>query len=165
MSLLKEVELDALMRVASASKRDALLLRVMLECGLTSGEVVRLKKKHLLEDAVAIEGKRERSVPAPAKLVVQLKRLVESEKSEVFVFSGKQEMLSQRQVQKIVKKHARAAGLDKKVKPHSFRHAFAERFIQKNGDVFALAKILGHFSLAGARRAEKSAESRETKSY
>ena len=31
-----------------------------------------------------------------------------------------------------------------RVSPHTFRHTFAKRFIKKDGNIFALQKILGH---------------------
>ncbi len=154
---LNESQLFLLVRAAS-SERDELLLRVMLECGLTSSEAAKLKKENVLEDALLIEGKRRRKIPAHTRLAARLKKIAGNGKENVFIFSGKRQMLSQRQVQKIVKKHAGKAGLGGNVTPHSLRHAFAQKFIKKNGNAIALAKILGHSTLAGVEKYAKLAE-------
>lgn len=50
-------------------------------------------------------------------------------------------------VQLIVKNAAKRAGIDKHITPHTFRHSFATNFIENNGGVLPLSKMLGHASL------------------
>ena len=51
-------------------------------------------------------------------------------------------------VQALVKNAARAAGINKHVTTHVFRHSFATNFIQNNGNIRYLATILGHANVS-----------------
>lgn len=53
-----------------------------------------------------------------------------------------------RGITKGLEKEALKCGLDKHlVHPHAFRHLFAKKFLEKNGDIAMLADLLGHESL------------------
>lgn len=56
--------------------------------------------------------------------------------------------ISIRGITKGLEREARRVGLDPHlVHPHAFRHLFAKKFLEKNGDVAMLADLLGHESL------------------
>lgn len=69
------------------------------------------------------------------------------------IFTGtKDSVLSRSAVWQMLMKIADRAGVDKaKAHPHSFRHFFAKTYINKCGDITALANILGHNSLETTR--------------
>jgi len=50
-------------------------------------------------------------------------------------------------IQIIVKSSARAAGIKKKVTPHTFRHSFATELVRNGADITAVQKMLGHSDL------------------
>jgi len=56
--------------------------------------------------------------------------------------------LSEPVVQKAVRKYARAAGIRKKVTPHTFRHTFATEMVRNGADITAVQKMLGHSDLS-----------------
>jgi len=55
--------------------------------------------------------------------------------------------LSKVMIQIIVKSSARAAGIKKKVTPHTFRHSFATELVRNGADITAVQKMLGHSDL------------------
>jgi integrase/recombinase XerD len=56
--------------------------------------------------------------------------------------------LSRPVIEILVRKYARAAGIQKKVTPHSFRHAFATELVRNGADITAVQKMLGHSRLS-----------------
>lgn len=56
--------------------------------------------------------------------------------------------ISVRGISKGLEREAKKVGIDPKlVHPHAFRHLFAKKFLEKNGDIAMLADLLGHESL------------------
>lgn len=55
--------------------------------------------------------------------------------------------LTPRTVQRIVKKHALAAGIAHKVTPHMLRHGFATDLLENGADIRSVQTLLGHASI------------------
>ena len=67
-------------------------------------------------------------------------------------FSKTGNPLDTRDVQRLVAKFARLAGITRKVTPHTLRHTFATRFLRRGGDLATLQLLLGHANLATTAR-------------
>ncbi|MBI2989994.1 MAG: tyrosine-type recombinase/integrase [Candidatus Magasanikbacteria bacterium] len=55
--------------------------------------------------------------------------------------------LTQRSVQRIVEKYAKAAGITKQVTPHTLRHSYATDLLQNGADIRSVQTMLGHSSI------------------
>lgn len=60
---------------------------------------------------------------------------------------GKAPGLTVRQIQRIIKKYCRLAGIVKKVSPHTLRHSFATDLLQNGADIRSVQTLLGHASI------------------
>ena len=47
----------------------------------------------------------------------------------------------------LIRTHAKAAGIEKKVTAHTFRHTFASHLVKNGADIVAVQKMLGHADL------------------
>jgi integrase/recombinase XerD len=56
--------------------------------------------------------------------------------------------LSKIVIEIIVRIYAKAAGITKKVTPHTFRHTFATQLVKNGADITAVQKMLGHSNLS-----------------
>ena len=55
--------------------------------------------------------------------------------------------LSEQSVRYLVKKHAKSAGLERRITPHIFRHSFATLLLEENVDIKYIQHMLGHSSI------------------
>lgn len=142
-------------------RRDRAALETLYATGCRASEVVGLRPRDLdLETGLARcigKGDKERVVPIGSRareaLTAYLKRdrpvltARRGETEEVFVTrSGKP--LSRVGLWRIVKQHARAAGLPEEVSPHTLRHSFATHLLAGGADLRAVQEMLGHASIA-----------------
>lgn len=88
------------------------------------------------------------SAPVALKYVAQAKS---GFKDEVALFIGRQGRLKGAQVRAILKKIARAAGLERRVYPHLLRHSFATHLLDGGAEIEVVQELLGHESIATTR--------------
>jgi integrase/recombinase XerD len=56
--------------------------------------------------------------------------------------------LSRQGLYKIVQRHAKSAGLDHRMSPHTLRHSFATHLLNGGCDLRSLQEMLGHADIA-----------------
>ncbi|MFQ5518713.1 MAG: tyrosine recombinase XerC [Mariprofundus sp.] len=153
---------SALMQQTERSNdvRDLALLAVMYGCGLRVSEVVGLNLNdidlHQCELRVLGKGRKERIVPLPHGAIQYLQtylaeRIASDEQQPVFL-NNRNNRLSARSVQRMLKDRALETGADISVTPHRLRHSFATHLLAGGVDLRAIQELLGHASLATTER-------------
>lgn len=140
--------------------RNRAMLETLYACGLRVSELLQLKLTDLYLDVQFIriigKGNKERIVPIGGEAIKFLELYIHSVRPlqpihpeyENFVFLNRRgKALSRVMVFMIVKDLALAAGLDKNISPHTFRHSFATHLIEGGADLRAVQEMLGHASI------------------
>jgi integrase/recombinase XerD len=141
---------------APGAVRDRALLETMYACGLRASEAIGLEVAELdLEAGMLLargKGAKERLVPIGGQaistlieyLTVARPRLV-GLRDETHVFVNLRGAgLSRQGLYKIVQRHARTAGLEHRMSPHTLRHTFATHLLAGGCDLRSLQEMLGH---------------------
>jgi integrase/recombinase XerD len=136
--------------------RDRALLEVLYASGLRVSEAVTLRGEQLDLAAgfVTVLGKggKERVVPLGRQARTALEQYLARERPRLlrgrpspFVFLGPRgRPLTRQAVWKLVRRRARAAGVGKKVSPHTLRHTFATHLLGGGADLRIVQTLLGH---------------------
>jgi integrase/recombinase XerD len=140
--------------------RDRALLEVMYACGLRASEAIGLEIADFdLEDGVVRargKGSKERLVPvgrqATSAVGIYLERgrprLVKSPEEQHLFVNFRGGPLTRQGLYKIIQKHARSAGLDDRMSPHTLRHTFATHLLAGGCDLRSVQEMLGHADVA-----------------
>ncbi|MGW8316377.1 MAG: site-specific tyrosine recombinase XerD [Bacteroidales bacterium] len=156
-------EIDRMLKCIDLSKpegrRNKAMLEVLYSCGLRVSELVELKMSaiHREEGFVRIVGKgnKERLVPI-SQLALREIDLYLPDRHSLEIQPGEQDMLflnrrgkrlSRVMVFTVIRELASAAGIKKRVSPHTFRHSFATHLIEGGADLRAVQEMLGHESI------------------
>lgn len=157
-------EINSLLDAIDASKPEGMRTKAMIEvlygCGLRVTELVTLKLSDLyIKDGyitVVGKGNKERAVPIGETALKYLLMYIEEVRIHQSVKKGNENFiflnrlgtrLSRVSVFTIIKSLAEAAGLKKKISPHTFRHSFATHLIEGGADLRAVQEMLGHSSI------------------
>lgn len=139
--------------------RDRALLEILYACGLRVSEAtgLRLSDVYAEEQFLRVRGKgdKERIVPVGPKALRHLSIYLEHVRAQlptirdenVVFLNRRGGGLSRVSVFTAVKKYAAAAGIEKNVSPHTFRHSFATHLIEGGADLRAVQDMLGHSSI------------------
>jgi integrase/recombinase XerD len=140
--------------------RDRALLELMYACGLRASEAIALETGDVDLDTGVLrargKGSKERLVPigsaASRALVLYLgrgrPRLVGDRLEARLFVNHRGAGLTRQGLYKIVQRHARAAGLEGKMSPHTLRHTFATHLLAGGCDLRSLQEMLGHADIA-----------------
>jgi integrase/recombinase XerD len=152
--------LDSARDADPISLRDRALLEIMYGCGLRASEAIGLEigDVDMRRGFVRPHGKgsKERIVPLGREAARSIDRYLRTGRRELvgerlerklFVnFRGG--ALTRQGLYKIIQRHAKAAGLEGKMSPHTLRHTFATHLLSNGCDLRSVQEMLGHADVA-----------------
>jgi integrase/recombinase XerD len=139
-----------------AAVRDRALLETMYACGLRASEAVGLEMSELDLEAGILrargKGSKERIIPIGTKAIGALRAYVEKARPALVGIRDERHLfvnlrgvgLSRQGLYKIIQRHARSAGLEDRMSPHTLRHTFATHLLAGGCDLRSLQEMLGH---------------------
>ena len=140
--------------------RDRALLELMYACGLRASEAVCLELADVdLEEGLLRargKGSKERLVPIGRQALGALRRYCAGARQTLLgagatprlFLNSRGTGLTRQGLYKIVQGHARTAGLQERMSPHTLRHTFATHLLAGGCDLRSLQEMLGHADLA-----------------
>lgn len=144
----------ALLLHCVANFKHKVLLSVAYGCGLRVSEIVRLKVADIDSARMLIrveqgKGRSDRFVMLAPDLLVILRQWWRATRPRGWLFPGREpgQHLTARQLDRICKSAAEAAGIDKAVSMHTLRHSFATHLLERNTDIRVIQALLGHKKL------------------
>jgi integrase/recombinase XerD len=161
---LSEADVEALLAAPALDDalglRDRCMLEVLYACGLRVSELVglSLEQLNLRQGVLRIFGKgsKERLVPLGEEAIVWIERylrdgrgvLLGGRPSDVLFPSNRGEQMTRQTFWHRIKLHARSAGLNAQLSPHTLRHAFATHLLNHGADLRVVQLLLGHSDLS-----------------
>lgn len=161
---LTEEEVEALLRAPNVSDplgcRDRTMLEVLYATGLRVTELINLRYSEvsLSQGVVRITGKgdRERLIPLFDEAQTWLARFIEGARLEIllerqteYLFPTRRgDRMTRQAFWHIIKRYAKAAGIEKDLSPHTLRHAFATHLLNNGADLRVVQMLLGHSDLS-----------------
>ena len=139
--------------------RDRALLEILYACGLRVSELVGLRTAAYgaRQGVVRVRGKgrKERIVPVGEEARLWLERylgsarpfLLGARESPWLFVNARGGPLTRQGVWTILRAYALRTGLEKRVSPHVFRHAFATHLVDRGADLRVVQLLLGHSDL------------------
>jgi integrase/recombinase XerD len=143
-----------------AALRDRALLEVMYACGLRASEAVDLLVPDVDLEAGVVrargKGSKERLVPIGREALKALRHYLEKARPRMVGDRAEDRLfvnhrgagLTRQGLYKIVQRHARTAGLEHKMSPHTLRHTFNTHLLAGGCDLRAVQEMLGHADVA-----------------
>ena len=139
-----------------AALRDRALLETMYACGLRASEATELLRADVDLEAGMLrtrgKGSKERIVPVGSKAITALEAYLKRGRPRMVGLREEPRLfvnlrgggLSRQGLYKIVQRHARGAGLESRMSPHTLRHSFATHLLAGGCDLRSLQEMLGH---------------------
>lgn len=155
---LTEEEAHRLLQMAEQNKRDYAILVLLGYSGLRVSELCHLDIEDLDIQNKTVhvrsgKGDKDRVVIIEDKTADALRqylsvRLTPKKHSQRLFISEERRPISQRTVERLVKRYALDAGIEKRVTPHVLRHTLATTLLRRGADIRFIQKILGHSSIS-----------------
>lgn len=137
--------------------RDHAIIEMLYSCGLRVSELCNLRFSDLFleEGYIHIHGKgnKDRLVPISPSAIDELRRWFVTrqdinakpgEEDYVFLSPHRGRHLSRITVFHNIKQYAQAAGIEKEISPHTFRHSFATHLLERGANLRGVQAMLGH---------------------
>lgn len=157
---LTEADVEALLAAPDVSQplghRDRTMLELLYATGVRVSELVNLKlsQVNLNQGVLRIIGKgdRERLIPLGDEAQDWLHKFVAGPRAEIL--AGRQTdylfptrrggPMTRQSFWYLIRRHARKAGIARKLSPHTIRHAFATHLLNHGADLRVVQLLLGH---------------------
>jgi tyrosine recombinase XerC len=163
-SYLTVAETDALLSAVDTGEfhglRDRTILELIYSSGLRIDELVKLNLANIdyLNEEIKVLGKgsKERIVPVGSQASVLVKQYIQVLKQQAVFKAGSMALfinkngtrLTARSIERMIKKAALKAGIQKDVTPHTLRHSFATHLLDNGLDLRSVQELLGHANLS-----------------
>ena len=161
---LSEAQVEALVAAPDTDTplgvRDRAMLETLYATGLRVTELVsmRIVDVGLNEGVVRVIGKgdRERMVPLGEEACAWIERwmrtarreLLGARASDALFVTARGAAMTRQMFWTLIKRHARAAGIDAPLSPHTLRHAFATHLLNHGADLRVVQLLLGHADIS-----------------
>ena len=161
---LSEAQVEALLAAPDPDSplglRDRTMMELMYASGLRVSELVGLKTVHvgLNEGALRVTGKgsKERLVPFGEEAHGWLRRylaearsaVLRGQVSDALFVTVRGGPMTRQMFWVLIKRHARQAGVQVPLSPHTLRHAFATHLLNHGADLRAVQMLLGHADIS-----------------
>ena len=155
-------EAEAIVTAPDASPRglrDRAMLELMYGAGLRVSEVVSLRVSDIdLEEGLVRcmgKGARQRVVPTGRRAIEAIRIYMQRgrpylgrmQRGDILFLNHRGQGITRQAVFQLVRDHARSAGIEKIVTPHTLRHSFATHLIENGCDLRSVQEMLGHASI------------------
>ncbi len=135
--------------------RDVAIIEVIYSCGLRVSELVSLDINSIdnIQGFLQVMGKGSKmrntpfGKPAQRAIANYLQKININQGQGALFLNNKQQRISVRSVQEMIKKRALEIGIKVGVYPHMLRHAAATHFLQSSHDLRSVQDFLGHESI------------------
>jgi len=142
------------------AKRDRAMLELLYASGMRVSEMISLNLGNVDTEGDFVrcfgKGQKERLIPIyrRAALAVQeyakeaRPRLVRNDEEKALFLNRRGKRLTRQGFWQILKAHAKAAGLDREITPHTLRHSFATHMLSGGADLRSVQELLGHANIS-----------------
>lgn len=160
-------EVDVLLQKPDSSTslglRDAAFLELLYATGLRASEIISLALNDInLEAGYLIaygKGSKERLIPIGEVAQNLIKKylknsrptLLKNKQSHHLFTTRSGKSMTRQGFWKLIKKYALAAGIRKKITPHTLRHSFATHLLERGADLRSVQMMLGHADISSTQ--------------
>ena len=134
-----------------------MILKTIYACGLRTGELINLEMKNIKSERKTIQvvlgkGKKDRIVPIPEELILDLRKYYKKYRPIKYLFEGQGSRIghpvkySATSIQTILKRQVKKIGIKRKITPHTLRHSYATHLYEHGIGLRSIQVLLGHNS-------------------
>lgn len=158
---LSTTEIDQLIAAIDLShpqgERNRAIIETLYGCGLRVSELthLRLSDMYFEEGFISVTGKgnKQRLVPINDYTIkyinlykneIRVHQDIAKSASDILFLNRRGKPLTRAMIFTLIKNLAKAAGIQKNISPHTFRHSFATHLLENGADLRAIQQMLGH---------------------
>jgi site-specific recombinase XerD len=134
-----------------------MIFKTIYACGLRISELINLEIQDINNKRNTIKirnakGKKDRIIPIPEELLVELRQYYKIYKPYHYLFEGQGSSMdnpkkySASSIQNIIKKLSKQAGIRRKITTHTLRHSYATHLYEYGISLRSIQVLLGHES-------------------